>query len=271
MDVMERAAVFLRRDDAVRAAYAFGNVPEGRSHKDSDLDLAVLLDWTMLPERTARSTKQVELLSDLMQAVGRNRIDLVILNDVPPLFGRRIVREGRLLHVADEGALHDYVRDVQLRAADLEPFIRRARSRLLDAHRRRTFLVEHLSELQRHLDHLESLRNRVPDAAALRADLSLHNDVLFSLLTVSQLVIDIAGELSARGKLGFEDYTSAVRNLERLGFATDMVDSLARLPGFRNVLIHEYVGLDLDRAVRALSELQPVRRFAQEVADRERS
>jgi hypothetical protein len=52
-----------------------------------------------------------------------------------------------------------------------------------------TFLVERLVELQRHLDHLRDLRPRVRGAASRRADLSLHNDVLFSLLTVCQLVI----------------------------------------------------------------------------------
>lgn len=132
-----------------------------------------------------------------------------------------------------------------------------------------TFLVERLAELRRHLDHLERLRPRVTSVADLQADLSLHNDLLFSLLTVCHLVIDIAGELSAREKLGYEDYTLAVRNLARLGFAEDLVDSLARLPGFRNVLVHEYVGLDLDRAVRALDELEPVRRFAAQVSERE--
>lgn len=72
-------------------------------------------------------------------------------------------------------------------------------------------------------------------------------------------MIDIAGELSARHKLGFDDYTSAIRNLERLDFSSDLVEPLVRLPGFRNVLLHEYVGFDLDRAVRALHELEPVR------------
>lgn len=134
-----------------------------------------------------------------------------------------------------------------------------------------TFLVERLADLERHLDHLDRLRPRVRSAADLRADLSLHNDLLFSLLTVCQLVIDIAGEISAREKLGFDDYTSAVRNLTHLGFDADLVESLARLPGFRNVLIHEYVGLDLDRAVHALDELEPVRRFARQIAERERS
>ena len=33
------------------------------------------------------------------------------------------------------------------------------------------------------------------------------------------------------------------------------------LPGFRNMLIHEYVTLDLDRAVEALDRLDPIESF----------
>jgi len=54
-----------------------------------------------------------------------------------------------------------------------------------------TFLVERLAELRRHLDHLRELQPRVPGREAIEADLSLHNDVLFSLFTVCQLVIDL--------------------------------------------------------------------------------
>ena len=76
-----------------------------------------------------------------------------------------------------------------------------------------THLVERLAELRRHLDHLRDLRPRVQSRTVLERDLSLHNDVLFSLLTVCQVVIDIAGEISARRGDRFEDYTQAVRNL----------------------------------------------------------
>jgi uncharacterized protein YutE (UPF0331/DUF86 family) len=132
-----------------------------------------------------------------------------------------------------------------------------------------TFLVERLTEVRTHLDHLRRLRPRVTSASDLEADLSLHNDVLFSLLTVAQVVIDIAGELSAREGFRFEDYTTAVRNLRRLdGFSAEMVDELARLPGFRNVLIHEYVGLDYDLVLRALDRLEPVERFVRVVGER---
>lgn len=127
-----------------------------------------------------------------------------------------------------------------------------------------TFLVERLAELRRHLDHLRVVRPRVTSREVLARDLSLHNDVLFSLLTVCQLVIDIAGELSARRRERFEDYTEAVRNLARdERFPPPLVRRLERLPGFRNVLIHGYVRLDLGRVVEALDDLQPVEEFAE--------
>jgi len=126
-----------------------------------------------------------------------------------------------------------------------------------------TFLVERLAELHRHLDHLAALRPRVGGPEVLERDMSLRNDVLFSLLSVCQLVIDIAAEISARRADRFEDYVGAVRNLARdPRFSPDLVRALERLPGFRNVLVHEYVALDLDRVVEALDSLEPVRRFA---------
>ncbi len=134
-----------------------------------------------------------------------------------------------------------------------------------------TYLVERLAELRRYLDHAATLRTRVPDRAALERDLSLRNDVLFSLLTICQLTIDIAGELSARRGDRFEDYTEAIRNLSRdERFPADVVEQLERLPGFRNIVVHEYVALDLERVVEALHDLTAVERFASVVAEIER-
>lgn len=135
-----------------------------------------------------------------------------------------------------------------------------------------TPLVERLADLRRHLAHLRSLRPRIPDADSLRSDLTLHNDVLFSLLRACQAVIDIAGELGARRGLRFQDYTEAVRSLRELGeFPPELVERLEGLPGFRNVLIHEYVTLDYDRVLEALEELPALERFARIVAERERA
>jgi uncharacterized protein YutE (UPF0331/DUF86 family) len=127
-------------------------------------------------------------------------------------------------------------------------------------------VIDRLAELRRHLDHLRELRPRVTDPEVLSRDLSLHNDVLFSLQTVCQAVIDVASELSARRKLRFQDYTEAVRNLAAFSeFSPAMVRGLEKLPAFRNVLVHDYVALDFNRVIEALDRLEPIEEFAEAV------
>ncbi len=133
-----------------------------------------------------------------------------------------------------------------------------------------TFLVERLADLRQHLDHLREIRPRVTGSDSLVGDLSLHNDVLFSLLMVCQAVIDIAGELAGRRGMPFQDYTEATEALRRFPEVPGaVVDELVLLPGFRNVLIHEYVALDYDRVVDALDRLEPVEMFVRIVAEME--
>jgi len=130
-----------------------------------------------------------------------------------------------------------------------------------------TFLVERLADLRLHLAHLREIAPRVRDADALRADLSLHNDVLFSLLVVCQAVIDLAGELAGRRGIRFQDYTEAVRALRSVeGIPPELLGDLEGLPGFRNVLVHEYVALDYGLVLEALGKLDTVERFARAVA-----
>jgi hypothetical protein len=61
---------------------------------------------------------------------------VVILDDAPPHFARRIVLCGVRVFCDDRERDHAFVRDVQLRAADLEPFLRRTRRTKLEAIRR---------------------------------------------------------------------------------------------------------------------------------------
>lgn len=129
-------------------------------------------------------------------------------------------------------------------------------------------LAERLAELRRYLDHLRRLRARGVRAEDLRQDLSLRNDVLHSLLMVAQMVIDVAGELSSSAGLAFADYRQAVENLRELGFPEPLVAQLARLPGFRNVVVHGYLRVDEELVLRALGELEPVEEFLALVARR---
>jgi predicted nucleotidyltransferase len=111
----------------VVAVYLFGSHADGRAHKESDVDVGVLLDRELFPTRKARFDARLRLAGWLAGRLRPRAVDLVILNDAPPMLGRHIVATGKRIACYDEAADHAFVRDVLLRAADLEPFLRRAR------------------------------------------------------------------------------------------------------------------------------------------------
>ncbi len=109
------------------SAYVFGSIAEGREHRESDVDLGVLLDRRVYPSSAERFEVRLRLIPRLQASAGRE-VDLVILNDAPPHLARRIMSEGQRLVLVDAAADHAHRRLVLSRAADLEPFLRRARA-----------------------------------------------------------------------------------------------------------------------------------------------
>ena len=112
-------------DLGVSSVYLFGSHAEGRAHRESDVDLAVLLDWNRYPTSAQRFEVRVLLGSELISVLNTNDVDLVILNDLPPLFGRRILYEGKRVFLGDPEADRVFARDIQLQAADLAPWLER--------------------------------------------------------------------------------------------------------------------------------------------------
>ncbi len=117
----------------VVAAYLFGSHAEGRSHRESDVDVAVLLDDRTYPTAADRAEARVRICAWLIGALSDNDVDLLVLNGAPPLLGRKVVTDGLAVHLADAERAREFVRDVQLRAADFAPFLARHRVTLLEA------------------------------------------------------------------------------------------------------------------------------------------
>jgi hypothetical protein len=62
----------------------------------SDIDIAVYVDRDITPDR--HSEYAAQLAAALMTALGRNDVEVVVLNDAPPLLYHRVLRDGiRLL------------------------------------------------------------------------------------------------------------------------------------------------------------------------------
>jgi uncharacterized protein YutE (UPF0331/DUF86 family) len=133
-----------------------------------------------------------------------------------------------------------------------------------------TFLVERIADLERYLAHARTLSRRVKDATALESDLTTRNDVVYTLFMIAQLIIDIAGELGSRRGARVENYKQAIRSLSSdPEFPSELVPELEPLAGFRNIVVHEYIGLDPERVLAALHQLDRVQRFLDFVRARE--
>ncbi len=85
----------LLRDAGAVLAYLFGSVARGQERADSDLDLAVLLD-ERIPEKR-RGEIRLHLTTELVGLTHTNDVDVVILNEAPPLLADRVVRTGKLI------------------------------------------------------------------------------------------------------------------------------------------------------------------------------
>lgn len=121
------------RPAEVAAAYLFGSQAEQRGHRDSDVDVGVLLLRDRCPTQRERFELGVRLSAWLSAELAHPLVDLVVLNDAPPTLAARIVTAGIRVHCADAEAEHAFRRDAQLRAADIEPFLRRTRRLKLGA------------------------------------------------------------------------------------------------------------------------------------------
>jgi hypothetical protein len=76
----------------VLEAYLFGSVTRGEHQPHSDLDVALYL----APASEDRSGfgPAADFGAVLSKALGRNDVDVVILNDAPPLLYHRVLRDG---------------------------------------------------------------------------------------------------------------------------------------------------------------------------------
>lgn len=81
--------------EEVLEAYLFGSYARGQAASHSDVDVAVFIDERRAPE--SPFGYEAELTADCMKALGRNDVDVVVLNRATPLLYHRVLRDGTRL------------------------------------------------------------------------------------------------------------------------------------------------------------------------------
>lgn len=116
------ALAILAQDCRVQAVYGFGSRVHGNAGPLSDVDIAVSLSAPIPLD------EELRLRADVVTALHRDDVDLVILNDAPPLLVYEVVTRGVRLFARDALAMDEfehrsimeyfdtqYLRDVQRR------------------------------------------------------------------------------------------------------------------------------------------------------------
>ena len=92
---------YLKDEKHILAVYLFGSHSEGVAHIRSDVDLAILLSPSV---DSARYTEyRLRYLAELKEFV-TGTLDLVVLNQVPPLLQFQILQKGKLIFDRDSDA-----------------------------------------------------------------------------------------------------------------------------------------------------------------------
>ena len=88
----------------IRLAYLFGSYAEGNAASMSDIDVAVLL------EGEGRNLSQAyrKTMLAVMDALGSERFDLLLLNNAPLALQFQVISERRTLYARDEQVLNDF-------------------------------------------------------------------------------------------------------------------------------------------------------------------
>ncbi len=115
-------------------------------------------------------------------------------------------------------------------------------------------VVERLQSLEEYTDYLKELRKMpLPD---VKSDIKNRWAIERGLLLAIECILDIGSHIIAEEKLGRpKDYTEIIdvlgeKNVIPPGFAKQ----IRGIAGFRNILIHEYVEVDVEKVYEYLQK-----------------
>ena len=214
---------------AVRFAYLFGSVAEGKAGPLSDIDIAVYLDPLDLKDL-------LPLLHTLCLSLKRDDVDLLVLNRTRNLILKEeIVRHGKLLYDKDPEARFEFEWKSVHQAIDF----REKRKRLLGESEKIARVRSYLEIVNRIKDDCLELFDKDPIyRGALLHYLYLIAD---SCISLAQMMI------KAKNLPSPQSYHEAIEVLGESGILEpDFARNFSGIAGFRNFLAHDYEKIDRD-------------------------
>lgn len=123
-NTLKSITTFLATQPDIRLGIVFGSMINGKAHKESDLDIALLGDSAL------ESGRRMQLIAALSELTGRP-VDLVDLQTAGVSVARSAVLRGKVVFSRDEAAYPSQLSKVLFDSADFLPY----RNRILKERR----------------------------------------------------------------------------------------------------------------------------------------
>lgn len=126
---------------------------------------------------------------------------------------------------------------------------------------------ERLQQLENNIAELDRIRNYY-SLEEIQDDKTKEWALRYGLLESIQIVIDISCHLVVHKNLGnAETYSECIELLQKFDYIdTDLEKNLKGMTGLRNVLVHEYVDIDLVHLYEMLDRLDDFNKFSSSIS-----
>jgi predicted nucleotidyltransferase len=114
---LDRLEKVFRKYPDIQAVYLFGSAASGKTHAESDLDLAIL------PEQPSLRGQKLDILADLARE-GFSDVDLVFLDTKDVVIKFESVRQNRLLYCAKDFDANAFFSLVVRQYFDFAPYLK---------------------------------------------------------------------------------------------------------------------------------------------------
>lgn len=98
--IVDKSIINIFVKNKVVLAFLFGSVTKGKINKLSDLDIGVVLDQSIAPEKYYQT--RIALLDKIGRIYKNRPIDLAILNDANPLLSHLAINRGKVIYYQNE-------------------------------------------------------------------------------------------------------------------------------------------------------------------------
>lgn len=115
----------------IELVYLFGSQATGTVGPMSDYDVGIVVDRNQMDYAANADRVRLRLAHDLSQALGTDRIDVVLLNDAPIELQRGVIAQGKLLYQCDVATRVEYEAHVMSVYGDYLPVLRAQRVEIL--------------------------------------------------------------------------------------------------------------------------------------------